>query len=75
MPSQAVYTLPITEDGTYQISLLYKPGSDRASNVPITIEHADGTANITWNMQQGSNLRFRGRGGDLSLRGGRRPTR
>ena len=34
VPSEAIYTLPITEDGTYQISLLYKPGSDRASNVP-----------------------------------------
>ena len=54
MPSEAVYTLPITEDGTYEISLLYKPGGDRASNVPITIKHADGTANVTWNMQQGS---------------------
>jgi hypothetical protein len=57
-PSQAVYTLPITEDGVYQISLLYKPGNDRASNVPIAIQHADGTANLVWNMQQGSNFGF-----------------
>ncbi|MCU0785455.1 MAG: right-handed parallel beta-helix repeat-containing protein, partial [Verrucomicrobia bacterium] len=56
--SQAIYTLPITEDGNYQISLLYKPGSDRASNVPITIKHADGITNITWNMQQGSQYGF-----------------
>ena len=33
-PRRRVYTLPITEDGNYQISLLYKPGADRASNVP-----------------------------------------
>jgi len=58
VPSQAVYTLPITEDGTYQISLLYAPGTDRASNVPITITHADGTTNVTWNMQQGSQFGF-----------------
>ena len=58
VPSEAIYTLPITEDGFYQISLLYKPGSDRASNVPITIKHADGTANVTWNMQQGSIFGF-----------------
>ncbi len=58
VPSQAIYTLPITEDGFYQISLLYKPGSDRASNVPITIPHADGTAHVTWNMQQGSTFGF-----------------
>jgi hypothetical protein len=58
VPSEAVYTLPITEDGTYQISLLYKPGGDRASNVPITIAHAGGTANVSWNMRQGSNHGF-----------------
>jgi len=58
VPSQAVYTLPIPEEGNYQISLLYKPGSDRASNAPIAIAHADGTANVTWNMRQGSTHGF-----------------
>jgi hypothetical protein len=57
-PSQAVYTLPIPEDGNYQLSLLYKPGADRASNVPITIAHAGGTATVTWNMRQGNNHGF-----------------
>jgi hypothetical protein len=58
VPSQAIYTLPITEDGNYQISLLYKPGTERAANVPITIQHADGAANVTWNMQRGSTYGF-----------------
>jgi hypothetical protein len=58
VPSAAVYTLPITEDGTYEISLLYKPGADRASNVPIAINHAQGKADITWNMQRGSSHGF-----------------
>ncbi len=58
VPSAAVYTLPITEDGTYEISLLYKPGSDRASNVPIAIKHAQGRAEITWNMREGSQHGF-----------------
>jgi len=57
-PSEATYTLPIPEDGTYQISLLYKPDNDRASNVPISIVHADGTAKVTWNMQEGSRHGF-----------------
>ncbi len=57
-PSTAVYTLPITEDGTYEISLLYKPGADRASNAPVTIAHADGKATVTWNMKKGSNHGF-----------------
>ena len=58
VPSHAIYTLPIAEDGNYQISLLFKPGRDRASNVPIIIKHADGTTNITWNMKQGSTYGF-----------------
>ena len=58
VPSQATYRLPITEDGNYQISLLYKPGTDRASNVPVTIDHADGIAKIAWNMQKGSKFGF-----------------
>jgi hypothetical protein len=57
-PSQAIFKLPITEDGNYQISLLYKPGADRASNVPVAITHADGTAKLTWNMKKGSNFGF-----------------
>jgi len=57
-PSHATYTLPIPETGKYQISLLYKPGSDRASNVPIAIRHANGTANVIWNMRQGNNHGF-----------------
>ena len=58
VPSQAVYALPIPEEGNYQISLLYKPGSNRASNAPIAIAHADGTANVTWNMRQGATHGF-----------------
>jgi hypothetical protein len=57
-PSSAVYQLPIKEDGNYEISLLYKPGADRASNASIAIAHADGTANVRWNMQRGSNHGF-----------------
>jgi len=32
-PSEATYLLPITEDGIYQVCLLYRPGANRASNV------------------------------------------
>ena len=58
VPSQATYRLPINEDGNYQISLLYKPGTDRASNVPVTIDHADGVAKVAWNMRKGSRFGF-----------------
>ena len=57
-PAQATFTLPIPEDGSYQISLIYYRGADRATNVPIAIAHADGIANVTWNMRQGSKFGF-----------------
>jgi hypothetical protein len=57
-PAQAKFTLPIAEDGNYQVSLLYEPGKDRASNVPVTIDHADGIAKIKWNMKNGSKFGF-----------------
>jgi hypothetical protein len=58
VPSEATYTLPIPEDGVYQISLLYPSGPDRASNVPITIHHADGKAELKWDMRKGSRNGF-----------------
>jgi hypothetical protein len=57
-PAEATFTLPIPEDGTYQISLLYPSGKDRASNVPLTIVHADGKAELRWDMKKGSKNGF-----------------
>ncbi len=57
-PAEATYTLPIPEDGTYQISLLYPAGRDRAGNVPVTIQHADGKAQLEWDMRKGSRHGF-----------------
>ena len=58
VPSEAAYTLPIPEDGIYQISLLYPSGTDRASNVPITIQHAEGKEELKWDMRKGSRNGF-----------------
>lgn len=52
------YSLPITEDGTYQISLLYKPDAQNASNAAIAIHHAEGIAHLRWNMKKGSKHGF-----------------
>lgn len=52
------YTLPIPEDGTYQVSLLYPSGKDHASNVPLTAVHAGGTAELKWDMKKGSRHGF-----------------
>ncbi len=74
VPSAAIYTLPVPEDGTYRISLLYKPGADCASNVPVTIDHADGKAQLTWNMRQGSPHGFAVPVGTYRFRAGTRHT-
>lgn len=57
-PAEVTYTLPIPEDGTYQISLLYPSRKDCASNVPVTIQHADGKAELKWDMRKGSKHGF-----------------
>jgi parallel beta-helix repeat protein len=48
------YALPIVEDGTYRVALLYKPAKDNASNAKIAIHHAEGVAEVKWNMKEGS---------------------
>lgn len=58
VPSEATYTLPIPDDGIYQISLLYPSGKDRAANVPVTIRHADGKEELKWDMRKGSKNGF-----------------
>jgi len=58
VPSEATYSLPISEDGNYQIHLLYVSGKDCASNVPVTIQHADGQADLKWDMRKGSKNGF-----------------
>ncbi len=72
--SEATYTLPIKEDGTYEISLLYQPSKDRASNVPVTIQHADGTAKVDWNMKKGSKFGFAVKVGTYRFKSGQKNT-
>lgn len=52
------YRLPITEDGTYQISLLYKPNDQNASNAKIVIHYAGGIDEMNWNMKKGNERAF-----------------
>jgi len=44
-----VATLP--KAGHYEVRLAYTVNANRASNVPVAIEHAAGTANVTVNQQ------------------------
>jgi hypothetical protein len=77
VPSEVTYELTIPQDGFYQISLLYPAGKDRASNVPVTIRHADAMTELKWDMRKGSrngfsvelgNYRFKaGQSGSLTI--------
>lgn len=52
--AEAVYELPIAEEGVYEVSLLYQQGKDRADNASVAVLHADGRADLKWNMREGS---------------------
>ncbi|MBT8045499.1 MAG: hypothetical protein KJO79_11160, partial [Verrucomicrobiae bacterium] len=52
------YNLPIMEDGTYQVFLLYLPNSENASNVKLKIKHSDGVSQKLWNMKKGNKFGF-----------------
>lgn len=44
---QIVFSMSVEEAGTYEVFLGYLPWENRASAVPVTIEHADGTSSVT----------------------------
>lgn len=49
---RVIYKLAIPKTGRYEVRLSYASAPNRASNVPVTIQHADGTAAITVNQKQ-----------------------
>jgi len=57
-PALVTYYLPIREPGTYKICLIYLPGENNASNARLSIFHADGQDEKTWNMKEGHELGF-----------------
>lgn len=52
------YDLPIGEDGTYQVSLLYLPNAKYASRAKIQVYHADGVSEQSWDMTKGDKFGF-----------------
>ena len=70
-PATISYTLPITEDGTYQVSLLFQPNKKNATNAKIRINHADGVSDLTWNMQKGDMFGFAVELGNYTLKNGK----
>jgi hypothetical protein len=47
----ARYEFKLPAPGEYEVRISYAPASNRATNVPITIEHANGTAKATVNQR------------------------
>lgn len=47
----ARFTLQVPATGEYEVRLSYSPATNRATNVPVTIEHAEGTAQVTMNQR------------------------
>ena len=45
----ATFTIKVPADGQYEVRLAYLSANNRASNVPVVIEHADGSAGVAVN--------------------------
>jgi len=48
----ATFTTRVLENGYYRVLLSYTPGGNRASNVSVTVNAADGTKTLTVNQRQ-----------------------
>jgi FAD dependent oxidoreductase len=48
----ATYKFAVKEPGEYEVRIAYTPNANRASNVPISIQHAGGEAQATLNEKQ-----------------------
>lgn len=46
------YTPQIPQAGRYEVRLAYTPGANRATNVPVTVFHADGENVVTVNQRE-----------------------
>ena len=49
---RVIYKLAIPKTDRYEVRLSYAAAPNRASNVPVTIQHADGTAAIAVNQKK-----------------------
>ncbi len=46
------FRVKVPQPGVYEVRLAYSALGNRATNVPVTITHADGAANVTVNQQK-----------------------
>ena len=48
----ATFRVKVPQPGVYEVRFAYTPNANRATNVPITVEHAGGKAQLTVNERQ-----------------------
>jgi hypothetical protein len=48
----ATYRFTLKEPGTYEVRVAYTPNPNRATNVPVTIEHASGKSRVMLNQKK-----------------------
>ena len=46
------YAIPVPQDGLYELRISYASAPNRASNIPVSISHANGTATILVNQRK-----------------------
>lgn len=49
--SSAVFTATLPAPGKYEVQIAWSPNANRATNVPVTVEHADGKTDAKLNQQ------------------------
>ena len=48
----AVFSVKLPKSGTYEVRMCYTADPNRATNVPVTIQHAAGKANVVVNQRK-----------------------
>lgn len=48
----ATYKFAVKEPGEYEVRIAYTPNTNRASNIPVVVQHAGGEAKLTLNEKQ-----------------------
>lgn len=63
----AHFDATIDKSGSYAIRLFFTPAGNRATNVPVTIKHGDGTTSVTVNQRETRGDRETGADGPYSV--------
>ena len=54
--ASATFSTDLPEPGTYEVQLSYPPNNNRASNVPVTIDHSGGSTEVVVNQRKAPDI-------------------